>query len=57
MVHRSAGRSQEHVRPDCNVDLICDVNGVNGGIFGVPDIKPGCATPTSALQGPSGTFG
>ena len=54
MCHMSAGCIQEHIRPECNVDLIYDVTGVNGCIFGCSDLQPGCAAPISSnrdLQG------
>jgi len=56
MCHRSAGCSQEHSRQDSKFDLMFDVTGVNGCIFGVSDLQPGRAAPKSAIQGPSGTF-
>ena len=57
MCHTSAGwRSQEHIRSDCNLDVIYDVTGVTGCIFGVSDLQPGGAAQRSAFQGPSGTF-
>ena len=57
MCRRSAGRSQEHIRPDFVLDVVYDVTGVTGCIIGVPDLQPGCAATRSAIQGPSGTFG
>jgi hypothetical protein len=56
MCHRSAGGIQKHISPDCNVDLIYNDTGVNGFIFSVSDLQPGCAKPESTIQGPSGTF-
>jgi len=56
MCHRSAGGIQKHIRPDCYLDIIHDVTGVDGCIFSVYNLQPGCATPGSAIQGPSGTF-
>ena len=56
MCHRSAGDIQKYIRSDCNLDLTYDVTSVNGCIFGVSDLQPGCAAPRSAIQGPAGTF-
>jgi hypothetical protein len=56
MCHRSEGCIQKHISPDCNLDLIYNVAGVNGCIFGVSDLQSGCAAPKSTIQGPSGTF-
>jgi len=56
MCYRYAGSIKKHIRPNCNVDIIYDDTGVNGCIFGVFNLQPGCAAPTPAIQGPSGTF-
>ena len=56
MCYRTAGWSHEHITEDCELDVIYDVTGVNGCIFGVSDLHPGRAAPTFAIQGPSGTF-
>jgi hypothetical protein len=55
MCYRAAGIIQKQISSDYTFDLISDVSGVNGCIFGFSDLQPGCATPTSAIQGPSGT--
>ena len=55
MCRRSVGCSQEHIMSDCNIDVVYDVTGANGCIFGVSDLQPGSAAPTAAIQGPSGT--
>jgi len=57
MCHRSTGGIQKYIREDCKLHFICDVICVNGCIFGVSDLQPGRAAPTSAIQGSSGTFG
>jgi len=54
--YRSAGDIQKQIWQNCKLDIIYDVTGGNGCIFGVFNLQPGCATPTSAIQGPSGTF-
>jgi hypothetical protein len=41
---------------DCNLDLVYNVAGVNGFIFGVSYLQPRCAAQKSSIQGPSGTF-
>ena len=56
MCYRAAGSIQKHIWPNCNDDIIFDVTGFNGCIFGVLNLQPGCAAPTSAIQGPSGTL-
>jgi hypothetical protein len=56
MCYRSAGIIQKQISTDYTFDLTYDITGVNGCIFGFSDLQPGCATPTSAIQGPSGTF-
>jgi len=56
MCYRSAGSIQKHIWPNCNDDFTFDDTGFNGCIFGVLNLQPGCATPRSAIQGPSGTF-
>ena len=56
MFYRSAGSIQKHIWPNCNDDITFDDTGFNGCIFGVLNLQPGCATPRSAIQGPSGTF-
>ena len=53
---RTAGGIQKHIGPDCSLDVKYDFSGVNGCIFGVSDLQPGRAAPTSAIQGPSGAF-
>jgi len=55
MYCRPAGLSQERIRSDRDLDVIYDVTGDTGWILGVPDLQPGSAAPTYALQGPSGT--
>jgi len=42
--------------PDCNLDVLYDITGVTGCIFGMFDLQSGCAAQRSAIQGPSGTF-
>jgi hypothetical protein len=56
MCYRSAGIIQKQISTDYTFDLKYDITGVNGCIFGFSDLQPGCATPTSAIQEPSGTF-
>jgi len=56
MCYRSAGSIKKHIWTNCKLDIISDVTGVNGCIFGVFNFQPGCAAPTSAIQGPSGAF-
>ena len=53
--HRSAGWSQDHIRPDRRPYGIYDVTCVTGCIFGVSDVQLGCLWPSLAIQGPSGT--
>ena len=54
--YRSAGCIQKNVWQTFNLDIVYDVTGVNGCIFSVFNLQPGCAAPTSAIQGPSGAF-
>ena len=53
---RSAGWIQERIRQDCKHDVMFDVTGVTGCIFGFSDLQPGGAAPKSAIQRPSGTL-
>jgi len=56
MYCRSGGCSQERIRSNRDLDVVYDVTGDTGWILGVPNLQPRCGTPTSALQGSSGTF-